>query len=148
MIITDEQIKDAKASTPYSLEPHHMNDDDSIRAAYNWLDAQPKLRGLTTKPLAIKHIIERWAGFYVSLTDVEVAAHMHPDIYGSYPVYNIHCNFVHPLDCRLVGLIHHRYNLPTRRYDDKTYFEKTNPRNNRIAVGWMRHHPPYIHSRP
>jgi hypothetical protein len=129
MMITDEKIKEAKATTSYSLEPHHMK-DDCIRAAYHWLDAQPKLRGLTTKPLTIKHIIERWAGFYVSLTDVEVAAHMHPDIYGYYPFYNIHCNFVHPLDCRLVGLVHHRYNLPTRKYDNKTYFmRQINHRN-------------------
>ena len=134
MIITDEQIKEAKANTPYSLEAHHVN-DDSIRAAYHWLDAQPKLLCITTKPLILKHVIERWAGFYVSRSDVEVAAHMHPDIHGYYPYYNIHCNFVHPLDCRLVGLIHHRTGQPSRRYDNKTYFEKTNPNQNRIAVG-------------
>jgi hypothetical protein len=134
MIITDEQIKEAKANTRYTLEPHHMH-NGNIRAAYQWLDAQPKLTGAAKKRLALKHTIQKWAGFYVSQSDVEVAAYLHPDIFGVYPRYNISDSFVHPADCRLVGLIQRRTKRGFRRYEYRTYFERPNPNTKRIAVG-------------
>jgi hypothetical protein len=53
---------------------------------------------------ALKHIIERWAGRYVSQSDVEVAAALHPGITGSYPNFNLSKRLVLPNDRRLVGI--------------------------------------------
>lgn len=48
------------------------------------------------RTLALKNIIEKWAGRYVSSSDVEVAASLHPDIKGSYPHFNINSRLTEP----------------------------------------------------
>lgn len=91
--ITHEMIETAKKTTKYSSdEPKKCHEhDDCIRIAYQFLDAQ--LTG-TFKPkwwsahIPLKHIIEYWAGRYVSQDDVDVAAELHPAISGTYPFYN------------------------------------------------------------
>lgn len=101
-MLTSEAITMAKKTTPYRhrTEVFHEH-DDCIRIAYEWLDAQKKIKGPTPKTRAIKHIIEQWAGRYVSQSDVEVAAHMHPDITGTYPHFNISARLVEPKLSRL-----------------------------------------------
>jgi hypothetical protein len=118
-MITAEAIVAAKARTRYwgytaaefaarrSAErcapPVHEH-DDCIRIAYEWLDAQRKLRNPRwPRHHALKHHIERWAGRYVSQNDVEVAAELHPEIRGIYPSYNIGA-LIWPSESRLAGI--------------------------------------------
>ena len=105
-MLSSEAITKAKLTTPYadSFEPLHQH-DDCVRIAYQWLDAQIKtgqVNHRVTRP--IKHIIESWAGRYVSQSDVEVAAHMHPGISGRYPRFNISSRLRRPHPRRLLGI--------------------------------------------
>lgn len=105
-MLTEEQISKGKAQTTYSLKegPHHEH-DDCIRLAYEWLDAQTKLEHPNRRRTwALKHIIERWAGRYVSTTDVDVAAELHPDIIGTYPHFNISSKLIFPNERRLLDI--------------------------------------------
>ncbi|CAI8941382.1 hypothetical protein [Pseudomonas sp. IT-P294] len=104
-MLTDEQIKAAKKVTPYSSgeSPLHEH-NDCIRFAYEWLDAQAKTKGLVKTPFQIKHLIERWAGRYVSTSDVEVAAFLHPDVRGKYPYFNISSRLTNPSTKRILNL--------------------------------------------
>ncbi len=99
-MITKEQIEKAKVRCRLSLPPHHEH-DDCIRIAYEWLDAQKKTKQPRNIHRALKHIIENWGGRYVSQTDVEVAAYLHPDISGKYPYYNISLRLTDPMIERL-----------------------------------------------
>lgn len=101
-MITGEQIREAKSVTRYSLASQNHGHEDCIRIAYEWLDAQLKTKRpnrRSTRPL--KHMIERWAGRHVSMSDVEVAATLHPDIHGEYPWFNISSRTVRPNRRRL-----------------------------------------------
>jgi hypothetical protein len=73
-------------------------------APRQWLDAQPKTKGVTRAARPLKHIIEKWGGRYVSQNDVEVAAQLHPEVRGQYPFYNISRLLVLPSYARLAGL--------------------------------------------
>lgn len=99
---TKEQIEAAKKKTKYSDDDliHHEH-DDCILIAYEWLDAQDKLKTKTRRPFNSKHWIESWAGRYVSSSDVEVAATMHPDVKGKPPSYNISGRLIEPSTSRL-----------------------------------------------
>lgn len=98
-MISDEQIENAKRTV--RLERAHHEHNDCIRIAYEWLDAQKKTKQPRKDFSAIKHLIERWAGRYVSESDVEIAAYMHPMISGIYPFYNISSRLVEPSLSRL-----------------------------------------------
>lgn len=114
------QIERGKAASSYHLPPHHEH-DDCIRMAYEWLDAQVKTKGRTTKTRDLKHIIEKWAGRYISTTDVVVAAQIHPNIHGTYPHFNISARLTEPSPVRLVGIgqaFKHDYR---ERFDPRTY---------------------------
>ncbi|MET4634943.1 hypothetical protein [Kaistia defluvii] len=100
-ILTSEEIAEAKKSTPYLGRDNLHEHDDCIRIAYQWLDAQEKTKGQLKRSLAIKHIVEKWGQRYVSSSDVEVAAHMHPDITGRYPRFNISSRLTRPSKIRL-----------------------------------------------
>lgn len=105
-MLTDEQIESGKATTKYSLRegPHHEH-PDCVRMAYEWLDAQTKTSSPNKRSsFALKHIIEKWAGRYVSTSDVDVAASMHPAIVGSYPYFNISSRLIEPNLRRLEGI--------------------------------------------
>lgn len=106
MPLTDQQIEDAKKHVRYTLsEGGHHEHPDTIRLAYEWLDAQRKLANPNKRRSSpLKHIIENWAGRYVSQTDVDVAAYLHPDINGEYPYFNISSRFTRPNDRRLAGI--------------------------------------------
>jgi hypothetical protein len=102
-VLTDEQIEQGKKTTRYSSReaPHHEH-PDCIRIAYEWLDAQTKTASANKRTtFSIKHIIERWAGRYVSASDVDVAAAMHPAISGTYPYFNISSRLIEPHPRRL-----------------------------------------------
>jgi hypothetical protein len=81
-------MEEAKALVAARMDVFHES-DDSIWIAYEWFDAQTKTRAPRAKFQSLKHIIENWGGRYVSRSDVEVAALMHPEIRGTYPFYNI-----------------------------------------------------------
>lgn len=102
-MLTDKQIEDAKARTKYTDQPHHEH-NDCIRLAYEWLDAQKTITSAPRKYLPLKHIIEKWAGRYVSETDVNVAAELHPRISGTYPNFNLSARLTRPNDRRLAGI--------------------------------------------
>jgi len=101
----DDEIERAKSEHFYgSLPPFHEH-NDCIRAAYEWLDAQVPFtvtsrRNVTFRPL--KHIIERWFGRYITRTDVEIAASMHPSIRFSYDDgYNLGEHLILPSPARV-----------------------------------------------
>ena len=101
-MITDEQIECGKEEVNYSLnEPPFHEHHDCVRIAYEWLDAQAKLKNTSKKVNAGKHVIEKWAGRYVSTADVELAAHLHPEIHGRYPRFNISTRLTLPSESRL-----------------------------------------------
>ena len=105
-MLSDAEIERGKQSTTYSLkqeEPLHEH-NDCVRIAYEWLDAQVKTNGVSRKPRALKHIIEQWGGRYVSTSDVDVAAELHPEIHGKYPFFNISSRLTRPAKRRLTGI--------------------------------------------
>ncbi len=103
MKLSDEQIEAGKAATVYDLPPHHEH-NDCIRLAYEWLDAQQIVKQAPKRWMALKHVIQNWAGRYVSSTDVQVAAQLHPRIEGTYPNFNISRRLTRPHDRRLEGI--------------------------------------------
>jgi len=83
----------------------HMR-DDAIRAAYQWLDAQRfMIHPGDSLVWSLKDLIEAWAGIYVSIDDIEVAAILHPRVLGEYPRYNIAHDLIHPAKSRLQGIV-------------------------------------------
>lgn len=102
-MLTDQEIAAGKERTTYTDTPHHEH-DDCIRLAYEWLDAQKTIASAPRKYLPLKHIIEKWAGRYISETDVNVAAELHPRIKGTYPNFNLSARLVRPHDRRLDGI--------------------------------------------
>ncbi|MBB3315086.1 hypothetical protein FHT77_000928 [Rhizobium sp. BK181] len=126
-MLSTEAIATAKLETRYitKVDIHHES-DDCIRIAYQWLDAQTKIQGATKKSRPLKHIIEAWGGRYVSQNDVEVAAHMHPDVFGSYPHFNIASRLVEPSATRLDDIAEANTQLGYRERSkpEKTYSSK------------------------
>ncbi|UIJ73392.1 hypothetical protein [Aurantimonas sp. HBX-1] len=100
-MLTAEDIAKAKAFTSRSTPKAYHQSDDSIRIAYEWLDAQKLVAhpGRTYRPL--KEIIESWGGGYISQSDVEVAAHLHPRVFGDYPYFNLGAALVRPSEARI-----------------------------------------------
>ena len=105
LTITGKQIVKAKETVRYSLIGDVLHEhDDCIRIAYEWLDAQGIRQTPSGRTWPLKHLIENWAGRYVSQTDVDVAAHMHPSIQGRYPDFNLSTRLVMPHERRLIGI--------------------------------------------
>ena len=103
-MLSPAAISAAKKRITYGNKEAHHEHDDCIRIAYEWLDAQVKIKGTVGHSFPIKHMIEKWGGRYVSQSDVEVAAAMHPDIRGEYPRFNISSRLTRPSDARLKGI--------------------------------------------
>lgn len=103
-MLSDSEIEQAKRKTKYSSKETNHEHLDCIRIAYQWLDAQKKIKGKSTKTMPLKHIIERWGSRYVSRSDVEVAATLHPEIDGEYPHFNISARLTEPSKGRLEGI--------------------------------------------
>jgi hypothetical protein len=102
-MLTDSKIEAAKVRIKYTDRPHHEH-PDCIRLAYEWLDAHNTITSSTRKYLPLKHIIEKWAGRYISESDINVAAEMHPRIMGTYPNFNLSARLTRPHDRRLEGI--------------------------------------------
>lgn len=100
-MITTEQIEAAKQKL--KLNGHHEH-DDCIRIAYEWLAAQKKTKKPQRSIHEVKHLIEKWAGRYVSTDDVIVAAKLNPDIKGTYPGFNLSSGLTEPAISRLKGI--------------------------------------------
>ena len=101
-MITAKQIKEAKKKV--RLQDSHHEHYDCILIAYEWLDAQKKTKKPRNIPHELKDLIERWAGRYVSLGDIEVAACLHPSVTGNYPFYNISSQLTEPSINRLKNI--------------------------------------------
>ncbi|WP_341936258.1 hypothetical protein [Marinimicrobium sp. C2-29] len=99
--LTDEEIEAAKSSTDYNLDAQLHEHNDCIRIAYEWLDAQKKIKTIPKFGVTSKHLIESWAGRYISQSDVSVAAELHPEVFGKYPRFNISKMLVEPSTSRL-----------------------------------------------
>lgn len=84
---------------------YYSESPDSVRIAYQWLDAQ-RTRKTPAQwlHLPLKHIIESWGGRYVSTHDVITAAYLHPRIKGLYPELNLSRRLVCPDAQRLEGI--------------------------------------------
>jgi len=120
-MLNDKQIEQGKAEAKLGDDPHHEH-PDCIRIAFEWLDAQARTSSSnkrTTRPL--KHLIENWANRYVSQSDVEVAAYLHPDIIGTYPHFNISSRLIRPNGRRLKGIQEAGRHSYTDSYPAGTY---------------------------
>jgi hypothetical protein len=115
-MLSDQEIEAAKAQILRSSTRHHEH-NDCIRLAYEWLDAQKTVKATRKRGLDLKHIIERWAGRYVSQSDVEVASVLHKHISGIYPNFNLSARLVKPNERRLAGI---------SEAHTQQYFEKEN----------------------
>ena len=104
-MLTRQQIEAAKRRTNYghpANEVYHEH-DDCIRLAYDWLDAQPKRKTVNYRKWVSKHEVETWAGRYISQSDVEVAAELHPAVVGRYPYFNVGSRRLLPNAASLLG---------------------------------------------
>lgn len=123
-MLSDEQIENGKNKAPLQLQGHFEH-NDCIRMAYEWLDAQAKTKSRRMTYNALKHIIEKWSGRYVSQSDVEVAAWLHPDIIGSYPNFNISSRLTFPSVDRLSGIDEAgKHNPIGGEYNPNTYSKR------------------------
>jgi len=83
-----------------------------------------KTKGIMKKAYPLKHLIERWAGRYVSKDDVIVAAYIHPKISGKYPLFNIDSRLVEPSRKRLQNISEAFTQDQNERHDSKDYTTK------------------------
>lgn len=109
MNFSDEQIEEAiKAFYSPGVTNQHP---DCIRIAIEWLSAQHYIEGRGRKRFALKHLIENWAGRYVSWCDVHVAAKL-LGLEGEYPHYGLSARLILPKLDRLDNIgeaFKHRY---------------------------------------
>lgn len=111
-MLTREQIGGANKERDDGRAHEHER-DECIKIAFEWLDAQTKLKAPNRRRTwPIKHLIAGWSGRHVTQSDVELAAHLHPQIIGEYPYYNIGSRLIRPDERRLsvAGLAPNRPN--------------------------------------
>jgi hypothetical protein len=116
-MLSADDISAEKGRTKYHTKDVLHEHDDCIRIAYEWLDAQTITKGIGKRIRPLKHIIARWGRRYVSQSDVEVAAELHPRIRGAYPYFNIGYRLVLPSESRLADISQarsQRYSLSDR----------------------------------
>ena len=104
--MSDELIEEAKTKALYSSKtPHHEN-NDCIRAAYEWFNAQQLLKGPKKHKWDFDLLIEAWSRLPISISDIEVVAALHPELrtLGGYPNYNISPRLVEPSLDRLLEI--------------------------------------------
>ena len=136
LTINDKQIA-AAITTTKTREPVHEH-PDCIRIAMAWLSAQKLTNRCLRRYVQLKHIIEAWAGRYVSQADVEVAAKL-LKMRGEYPFYNFDQRLVKPNSERLSGIgeagKHPRY---MGYYNDIYYFDENFKKLPNILPWWQR----------
>ncbi|MCP3397102.1 MULTISPECIES: hypothetical protein [unclassified Bradyrhizobium] len=103
-MLTAAEIADAKKRVKYPYASVLHEHDDSVRIAYQWLDAQTTTKRKLRRAYPLKEIVEIWGGRYVASFDVAVAAEIHPQIRGTYPQFNISPRLTLPSDHRLTGI--------------------------------------------
>lgn len=101
---TDEEVEEAIAKHSRREGASHQH-PDCVRVAFAFLDAQKKTKRPCRCGAPLKHLIEGWAGRYVSTSDVDIAAILHPEIHGDYPNFNISQKIIYPCHQRLNGLV-------------------------------------------
>lgn len=76
---------------------------DNVRIAYEFLDAQNFIwsKSPLKNRIALKVLIDIWAGSNVTASDIEVAAHMHESIVGDAEPFNISEEVIWPYSDRL-----------------------------------------------
>lgn len=104
-MLTDELIEEAKKRIKFGPEhgPHHEH-NDCVRIAYEWLDAQKKTKIVVRRSRGFKTYVRNWGGRYISKSDVDIAADLHPDVFGSYPRFNISRRLTRPRRTRLENI--------------------------------------------
>lgn len=121
-MLTAEQIATAKTTCKYEYPSEVLHEhDDCVRLAYEWLDAQKTISSPNRKFRPLKHIVEKWAGRYISQSDVELAAHLHPRIFGKYPDFNLSARLTLPADRRLEGIGEALTQGYRERMNERTY---------------------------
>jgi len=98
---------------------------DCIRISFEWLDAQTKLKRAGGNSIELKHMIENWGGRYVSQSDVEVAAFLHPGVTGMYPTFNLSAQLIEPSIERLNSIPEAMTQLRYRERHDSVDYKKT-----------------------
>ncbi len=125
-MLTEAQIAEAKRTIIYTHpDPLHEH-DDCVRIAVEWLRAQARTSGTMRKTYAMKHLIEKWGGRYVSQSDVELAAHILGHR-GKYPRFNISARLTEPDNSRLASIgeaFSHDYH---KRHDPTAYASREAP---------------------
>lgn len=105
MKITDSEIKLALDEIKKkSSDDFYTESLDSVRIAYQWLDAQKSLKGVHLHISPIKHVIEFWGCRYVSQYDLDAAVLLHPRFKGSNDCYNLSKDLILPAMFRLEGI--------------------------------------------
>ena len=100
-MITTKQLKRAREE----LQKTTSKDvDEKLLIAYEWLDAQQKIDRATSLRTNLQQLISTWGGKSIDVDDIDLAAHLHDEITGKYPNYNINYRFVLPAAERLRGL--------------------------------------------
>ncbi|MFJ5446079.1 hypothetical protein ACIKP9_07550 [Methylobacillus methanolivorans] len=103
--LSDETISLAKERANYAgFVPVHQN-NDCIRIAYAWLDAQTKTANLREVPVSQRGLIRSWGGALVMYADIIVAAELHPEIHGTYPNLNLSKELTLPDQARLARIV-------------------------------------------
>jgi len=100
MNLTDQQILDVKIALNLHQPNHEHN--DCIRMAYEWLDAQTKMKRKRSDDW--KHLVEHWCGHHITSDDIKVAAHLHPAIQQDGDKLNLSSIKVLPRFSRLNGI--------------------------------------------
>ncbi|UFW88400.1 hypothetical protein BjapCC829_07620 [Bradyrhizobium barranii] len=103
-MLTPAEIAAAKTRINYQPGNVLHAEDDSVRIAYQWLDAQIITKRKLRAGYPLKEIIEIWGGRFVASSDVWVAAELHPRIQGTYPQFAISSRLTLPSCRRLVGI--------------------------------------------
>jgi hypothetical protein len=79
---------------------------DCVRIAYQFLDAQKKIKNPTVSRVPIKSAMKDWSGFYVSGSAIDLAISLHPELVGDHLCLNIpRSQWVIPDRARLAGVM-------------------------------------------
>ncbi|MET4768158.1 hypothetical protein [Bradyrhizobium elkanii] len=116
-ILTAVEIANAKKRVKYRHANVRHEHDDCVRIAYQWLDAQMPTKRMLRRTYPLRDIIEIWGGRHIAVSDVEVAAELHPRIRGKYPHFNISARLTFPSGRRLANIAEAR----TQDYKLTTY---------------------------
>lgn len=121
-MLSDETIALAKARANYAgFVPVHQN-NDCIRIAYAWLDAQIKTAVPSEVPMSQRGLIRSWGGALVMYGDIIVAAEMHPDIHGIYPSLNLSSELTLPDPVRLVNIAGANEHPALKQFDTSRFY--------------------------